>query len=102
MMAGAPSQLANFSVVRREPRKASTTLSMIAAGTPRNIALRKVNVSPTVTLAVVPGILIGSQPVTMTRLSRAKNCDHCGELKERHCQSPHAAVSEPAATITDQ
>jgi hypothetical protein len=102
MMAGAPSQLASLSVVRREPRKASTTLSMMAAGTPRKMALRKVNVSPTVTLAVEPGILIGYQAVTTTRLSRAKNCDHCAASKARHRESAHAAVSVPAATITDQ
>ncbi|PYS48993.1 MAG: hypothetical protein DMF68_11440 [Acidobacteria bacterium] len=59
MIAGEPNQLVSFFVVRFEPRKASTTLSMTAAGTPKNITLRKVNVSPTVTLAVVPGMRIG-------------------------------------------
>src|SRR5215210_4753402 len=102
MMAGAPSQLAVFFVVRFEPRKASTTLSMIAAGAPRKIADRKVNVSPTLTQAVVPGMRIGYQPVTMTRLSRARNCDHCAELKTRHWRSAHSPVKLPAATSTDQ
>ena len=59
MIAGAPSRLVSFFVARVEPKKASTTLSMMAAGTPRKSTLRKVNVSPTVTVAVVFGMRIG-------------------------------------------
>src|SRR2546423_7900455 len=102
IVAGAASQLVARRVVRSELNSESIAPSSTAAGMPNTIAPRKIKASPSVRLAALLGMRIGSAAERTTELASARNCKPCAPVKERQQHSPHAHTSAPAETNAPQ
>src|SRR2546423_6614943 len=101
-MAGAASQLVARRVVRIELKSESSAPSKTAAGVPSTMTARKMKASPSVMLAALLGMRIGSELASTTKLASARNCKPCTPLNDRQQKSAHAHTIAPAQRLAHQ
>src|SRR5919202_1639910 len=102
IVAGAASQLVARGVVRKELRSESSAPKRTAAGVPSTMTARKMKASPSVTLAPLLGMRMGSELARTTKLASARNCKPSTRVNDRQQKSAHAPTVAPAPSAAHQ